>query len=180
MIWIFEGLNNDRPDITYFLEKYMNIKPDVLFWDTVPTWYCSNEWKEKVETAIAEHGNPDLMIGASMGGFGALLYQPIIKAKKVIAFGPQADVRYEKLAELPDENFYWGERMKSYNGLTLPSYSTGDIDIYFGHAKCDMYHRQYCIDHGYNVIDLDCPIHCSFTHLFEQQQLEKIIKDKLC
>lgn len=179
MIWVFEGLNNDRPDITYFLEKYMNITPDVIFWDTTPTWYCDNKWALEVAAAIEEHGCPELVLGASMGGFGALLFQPIIKAKQCIIFGPQADSRFETLTNLPGDNYYWGERMKAHNGKAIPEYSVGDIDVYFGHNECDVYHRQQCIDLGYNVIDLDnCPIHCAFTHLFDERKLENIIREK--
>ena len=179
-IWVFEGLNNDRPDIKYFLEKYMEITPDVLFWDKTPTWYCADHWASEVADAVAKHGHPDLMLGASMGGFGALLFQPIIQAKKCIIFGPQADVRFEVLTTLPDDNFYWGERMKSHDGKVIPQLSCGNIDIYFGHGDCDKYHRQLCIDKGYNVIDIDTPIHCAFTHLFETDKLVDIIRENLC
>jgi hypothetical protein len=179
-LWVFEGLNNDRPDIKYFLEKYMDITPNVLFWDTTPTWYCDSVWEDRILSALEQHGSPDIVLGASMGGFGALLFQPIIKAKKVIAFGPQADVRYDTLITLPDENYYWAKRMETYRGKVLPTYTEGDIDIYFGYAECDKFHRDVCIKQGYNVIDIDCSIHCAFTHLFEQNELEKIIRDTLC
>jgi hypothetical protein len=179
-LWVFEGLNNDRPDIKYFLEKYMEITPDVLFWDKTPTLYCADHWVDEVEDAVAKYGKPDLMLGASMGGFGALLFQPIIQAKKCIIFGPQADARYEILTTLPDDNFYWGERMKAHHGKVIPEYSNGDIDIYFGHGDCDKYHRQLCIDNGYNIIDINTPIHCAFTHLFETDKLVDIIRENLC
>lgn len=179
MIWVFEGLNNDRPDITYFLEKYMDTVPDVLFWDTTPTWYCADKWALEIANAVEEHGYPELMLGASMGGFGALLFQPIIKAKKCIIFGPQADARSEVLKDLPGDNVFWAKRMEQYTGKVIPRYSYGDIDIYYGHNECDKYHRSLCKELGYNVIDLeDCPIHCSFTHLFEEQKLANIIREK--
>jgi hypothetical protein len=180
-IWVFEGLNNDRPDIKYFLEKYMEITPDVLFWDKTPTWYCADHWVSEVEAAIAAHGKPDLMLGASMGGFGALLFQPIIQAKKCIIFGPQADSRSEILKDLPGDNIFWANRLEAYTGTVIPEYKYGDIDIYYGNNKCDTYHRNLCKDLGYNIIDLDnCHIHCSFTHLFEEQKLSNIIREKIC
>lgn len=179
MIWIFEGLNNDRSDIVYFLEKYMDISPDVVFWDKIPTWYCAEEWTDRVTTALKDHGRPDLLLGASMGGFGALLFQPIIQAKKCVIFGPQADSRSDVLKDLPGDNIFWSKRMEQYPGKVIPKYSQGDIDIYYGHNECDMYHRSMCLKLGYNVIDLpECPIHCSFTHLFEEQKLSDIIREK--
>lgn len=181
MIWVFEGLNNNRSDIVYFLEKYMDITPDVVFWDKTPTWYGEAHWEEEVNAALEKYGHPDLMLGASMGGFGALLFQPIIKAKKCIIFGPQADSRSEILKDLPGDNVFWSKRLEEYTGTVIPKYEYGDIDIYYGHNECDLYHRNLCQTLGYNIINLlDCPIHCSFTHLFEEQKLSNIIREKLC
>jgi len=180
MIWVFEGLNNDRPDITYYLEKYLKITPNVLFWDKTPTWYCSDRWQNDIQQALETYGSPSLLLGASMGGFGALLFQPMIKAKNCIIFGPQSDSRYEILSKLPGDNIFWANRMKHYIGKTIPRYSTGNIDIYFGYNECDKYHRQKCLELNYQIIDIDTPIHCSFTYLFEERKLENIIKDKIC
>jgi len=179
MIWIFEGLNNDRSDIVYFLDKYMDIKPDVVFWDKVPTWYGADNWVEEVSAAVEKYGHPDLLLGASMGGFGALLFQPIIQAKRCILFGPQADSRFEVLKDLPGDNYFWAQRMQPYTGNTIPKYTGGDIDVYFGYNQCDDYHKKVCIDLGYNVIDIPSPIHCAFTHLFENHELEQIIRNGL-
>lgn len=176
MIWVFEGLNNDRPDITYFLEKYMERSPDVLFWDKDPSWYCDPKWEHEVQEAVNKYGSPDLVIGASMGGFGALLFQPIVKAKRCVIFGPQADSRHEILDTLPGDNFYWGKRMQKHIGKVIPENNNYNVEIYFGCNECDSYHRQLCIDLGYNVIDLpDCDIHCSFTYLFDNRKLEDIL-----
>jgi len=156
----------------------------VRFRDPDNTWYQQDYWKQQIQDAVDQHGSPDISFGSSMGGWAALYYQPIVHAKKVIAFTPQATtIPNEMIAMGGKKNVKWGNNLKNigYNGDRLPV-ADGRAILYYGtdsKATADSEHRKIATSLGYRTETVESTDHNLAGWLHERGLLIDLLKNAL-
>lgn len=183
----FVGRGGTETEWQGTLEK-LNV-PYFKFRDEYNHWYLQEYWKEKLTNFVKEHGSPTLTFGASMGGWAALYFQPILKSKHVLAFSPQTTTIPEEMRSFgaKGKNGRWATAIESggYLGCRLPV-SDNTSTIYYPQIKSikgnflknDGGHFNLAKELGYNNI---IQINDTFDHnvpnvLKERGQLLNVFK----
>ena len=154
------------------------------FRDPESCWYQQDYWKQQIQEAIDQHGRPDLSFGSSMGGWAALYFQPLIQAKRVVAFTPQATtIPDEMIAMGGKKNITWGNNLKNigYVGTRLPA-PDGKSILYYGtssKATADDEHKRVAESLGYKTKIINSTDHNLAGWLHEQGLLLDILKNAL-
>jgi hypothetical protein len=154
------------------------------FRDPESCWYQQDYWSQQIQDAINQHGHPDLSFGSSMGGWAALYFQPLIKAKCVLAFTPQATtIPDEMIAMGGKKNTNWGTSLKNmeYKGTRLPA-PDGKAILYYGtesKATADSKHRKVAESLGYKTEIINSTDHNLAGWLHTQGLLLDILKNGL-
>lgn len=150
--------------------------PFCRFHDNESKWYMQDYWPEKIKAAVEEHGNPVLSFGSSMGAWGALYFQPIIKARCVVAFTPQGTTYWKEMRAMPGKkNITWSEGLVGYPGARLPK-ADGRAIVYYGRNPCDQGHKQIAIEQGYSITDVDTDQHNTADYFKENNMLINILR----
>ena len=154
------------------------------FRDPESSWYQQDYWKQQIQEAIDQYGRPDLSFGSSMGGWAALYFQPLIKARCVLAFTPQATtIPEEMIAMGGKKNITWGTNLKNigYAGTRLPA-PDGKAILYYGtesKATADAEHRKVAESLGYKTETINSTDHNLAGWLHGQGLLLDILKNGL-
>lgn len=150
--------------------------PFCKFHDRDSKWYMQDYWPERINEAVAEHGHPVLSFGSSMGAWGALYFQPIIKARCVLAFSPQGTTYWEEMQNMQGKkNKSWSENLKGLTGARLPK-ADGTALVYYGRHSSDRDHKQIAIEQGYSITNVDTDSHNTAEHFKEHNMLVDIIR----
>lgn len=184
IVFVFVGRNRPKDEWTGVLAS-LGV-PFCRFYDENNSWYQDGTWKQTIEDAVKKYGNPELSFGSSMGGWAALYHQPIIQARRVIAFTPQVTtIPYEMKAIGGKKNIKWAEGLASQNlaGTHLPK-SDNRSTLYYSHNKKnpgqgDDGHRALALKLGYNVVDIDSTDHNLAGWLHDRNELLPILKQAL-
>ncbi len=151
--------------------------PFVRFHDKGSKWYMEDHWPQQIADAVKEHGNPILSFGSSMGGWGALYFQPIIQAKCVLAFSPQGTTHWKEMRSFPGKkNITWSEGLEGYPGARLPK-ADGRAVVFYGRNLCDDGHKKIAIEQGYNITEVDTDSHNTADYFKEKNELLNIIRN---
>jgi hypothetical protein len=119
-----------------------------------------------------------------MGGWAALYFQPLIKARCVLAFTPQATtIPEEMIAMGGKKNATWGSNLKNigYAGTRLPT-PDGKAILYYGtesKATADSKHRKVAESLGYKTEIINSTDHNLAGWLHKQGLLVDILKNGL-
>jgi hypothetical protein len=154
------------------------------FRDSDNCWYQQDYWEKQIQEVIDQHGRPDLSFGSSMGGWAALYHQPLIQAKRVVAFTPQATTIPDKMIAMGGKkNTNWGTSLKNmgYVGTQLPI-PDGRATLYYGtesKATADSEHRKVAESLGYKTEIINSKDHNLAGWLHEQGLLLDILKNAL-
>lgn len=184
-VFVFVGRNRPDDEWNGILSK-LGVEFH-KFRDPDNTWYQQEYWKNTITDAVKEHGSPDLSFGSSMGGWAALYFQPIVQAKRVIAFSPQSSIiPNEMLLMGGKKNIKWANNLKEmgYSGMRLPQ-SDGRSILYYGtHKKKtvnlgDVGHQRLAEGLGYTCINIDTDDHNIAGVLNEQGKLIDILRNAL-
>jgi hypothetical protein len=181
MIFVFVGRNRPEDEWSGVLKK-LDV-PYHRFFDRNNSWYQDSSWPDEINRALDKHGAPRLSFGSSMGGWGALYHQPIIQAKKVIAFTPQTTtIPNEMRAIGGKKNNRWADGLEQlgHPGSRLPV-SDRASDLYYGYNKKhpgqgDDGHKNIAKSLNYNIVNIDSTEHNLAGWLHEQDQLVDILK----
>ena len=165
-------------------------EPVVRFSDTNKFWYQEDKWNDILHEKIQIYGHPELCIGVSMGGWGALYYQTIIKAAKVLAFNPQTTTNVETMKKWGGQgNQNWIDDLKKFNskGNVLPNASNTSATLFYGEdaqnsktLKDDAGHKKLAEKLGYNIEIVPRTGHgAGISYYKETNQLIPLIKSYL-
>ena len=148
----------------------------VWFHDPDNAWYQQDYWPDKIQKEIDIHGTPKLVLGCSMGGWGALLHQPIIQADTVLAFNPTMTTDPDLLEKWGHK--WWAANCRRFTGArkTMPL-SDGRARLYYGSVD-DKPHRKIAETLGYNIT-ISGKDHGSAAFLSKQGELVPLIKSYL-
>lgn len=180
-VFVFVGRNRPEDEWNGVLSK-LGVK-FYKFRDPNNSWYQQENWKQTISDAVKLHGSPKLSFGSSMGGWAALYYQPLIQAKKVIAFTPQSTTIPNEMRNIGGKkNIRWAENLESLNlpGSRLPM-SDGKSVIYYGSNKKhpgqgDDGHKEIAKLLNYNIINIESTDHNLAGWLHERNLLVDIIE----
>jgi hypothetical protein len=161
-------------------------RPYIKFFDTSNRWYMGDNWKAEIQNALDKYGAPELSIGYSMGGWGALYHQPQVQADKVVAFGPQGTTIAQEVRRIGGKySEVWAKKLDSVNGCRLPPPS-GKYTVYFGNHRDTKYgdsgHRRLINDAGYHTTTVYVPMrndHDIVGQLYNQGKLVEILKSHI-
>ena len=130
-------------------------------------------------------------IGASAGGFAAILYGQLLNFSKVIAFNPQTvlsiemetvlkDLKFNKLCgKLRKLNTSDTLYQKCLNLKNLIPFKT-NVDLHFsGLSKIDKKHAEYIEHENCKLIKYQSSSHLIAQQLRESEELKSIIEDNL-
>ncbi len=180
--FVFVGRNRPEDEWSGVLSK-LELE-FVRFRDPDNCWYQQDYWQSQILEAISKHGNPDVSFGSSMGGWAALYFQPIIKAKRVIAFTPQTTTVPDEMISMGGKkNVKWGNNLKNmnYSGDRLPVSDNNSI-LYYGidsKATADTEHQKIAESLGYNIKTINTREHNLAGWLHERGELLPILRNEL-
>lgn len=180
--FVFVGRNRPEDEWTGVL-KALGVE-FYRFRDPDNCWYQQDYWKQQLQETINQHGCPDISFGSSMGGWAALYYQPIIQARTVVAFTPQATTIPEEMIVMGGKkNIKWGNNLKNmgYVGNRLPP-ADGKALLYYGtesKATADLEHKTIALSLGYKTKIIESTDHNLAGWLHERNELLPILRNHL-
>ena len=154
-------------DPNYTGERYLEwantlrdyYKDFIAFHDTEWKWYISDNCKETISRELSKFDKVDLGVGLSMGGWGVLHHQDLIKADRIVAFGPQSRVNAKLWNTIGPFHKEWAEKIDQEADLSIKSYDGKDIKIAFGLEPEDTIHYENFLKLGYSPIRVKTKSH---------------------
>jgi hypothetical protein len=176
IIFSYRNEDKDKEPISYYLKKDANI---IYIVDKKNSWSNNinfNKIKEKIQYIIKN--KKIFLVGASMGGFNAILFSNYIDAEKCIAFVPQISIN-KNLA--PDVFIEYQKDIEKINKIdvdTVTFNSKTKYVLFFGNDKQEK--NSYLLAKKYkeanNFSNIDIFVFKSFNHdlLIEFNKILKV------
>ena len=143
--------------------------------------------REKLEEIISELRPPKVsFLGASTGGYAALLFGHMLKVDIVHAFGPQTFLSEELWSHYDHPTDVWAEEIEKTRSLELdPSFRYFDLkEVLEEDNKVTSYHIHLCYKHRVDALHEDrvrfCPGVCFHYYDCEVHSVAAYLKSEGC
>ena len=131
----------------------------IAFHDTEWKWYISDNCKDTITRELEPFDTVDLGLGLSMGGWGVLYHQDLLKTNRIRAFGAQSRVNVEWWNSIGPRHAEWAEKIDPSADIMIKEYDGKDIKLAFGLEPEDNGHFDNFVKLGYSPIRVKTKSH---------------------
>lgn len=164
--------NIDNPTTEFLQSLKNNFKNYFYIYDINHSWFLHDDIYKTINTLP----KIDIAIGASMGGFGILYHQQILKSSKYIAFCPQMFVHKNTWKTLGEWHSIWSNDLLDDKNYVVPNPNkTIQYKIYYGLNINEQPHKETANKIKYNYKQIKTKSHHLTTYLKNENRLSTIL-----